>query len=134
MKRALIIFPFLLLLLGQLFAIEKLYQAGTIVDVQQKVNTRVLYYIVNTPITKDEPYYEVSVQIKDTVYLGRYMPRHADDTLPEEWIAGAAVQARIEKRNLFIKRPSGSDVQFVIYKESAAKTGTPAPQPAPAPK
>ncbi len=134
MKRVLVILPLFLFLLAQLFAVEKLYQTATIVDVQQKVKTRVLYYIVNTPITKDDPYFEVSVQIKDTVYLGRYMPRHADEALPEEWITGAAVQARIEKRTLFIKRPSGSDVQFVIYKESAAKTGPPDPQPAPVPK
>ncbi len=66
-------------------AAEKTYQTGKIVDIQQKKTTRVLYYQVNTPITKDEPYYEVSVQVKDTIYVGDYTPRHSADTLPDEW-------------------------------------------------
>jgi len=114
-----------------LYAAEKRYQDATVVQVQEKINTRVLYYVVDTPITKDEPYYEVSVQLKDMVYLGRYVPRHTQDTLPDEWIAGAAVEARVEGRHLFVKRPSGSDVDFAILKHTAAKPGEKTSGPAP---
>jgi len=114
-----------------LYAAQKQYLTVTIVEVQQKMNTRILYYVVDTPITKDEPYYEVSVQVKDTLYLGRYVPRHAQDDLPEEWAAGAAVQARVEGRHLFVKRPSGNDVDFAIIKHTVVKpvekTSGPAP-------
>ena len=103
-----------------LYAAEKLYQTGKIVDIQQKTTTRVLYYQVNTPITKDEPYYEVSVQVKDTIYVGDYTPRHAADTLPEEWnVPQTEVRVRLEKHSMFLTRPVGSELQFVIVKRIA---------------
>ena len=106
-----------------LYSAEKRYQDATLVQVQEKTNTRILYYVVDTPITKDEPYYEVSVQLKGMVYLSRYVPRHTQDTLPEEWVAGEAVEARVAGRHLFLKRPSGSDVDFAIVKRTAVKPG-----------
>ena len=67
-------FCFVLLLavasLPSLSAAEKpLYQTGKIVDIQQKTKTRILYYQVDTPVTKEDPYYELSVQVKDTIYV-----------------------------------------------------------------
>jgi hypothetical protein len=107
-------------------AAEKLYMIGKIIDVQQKTNTRVVYYQVNTPITKDEPYYEVSVQVKDTIYVGDYTPRHAGDALPDEWnVPQAEVRLRLEKHYMFLTRPAGSELQFVITKRIAV---APAPQ------
>jgi hypothetical protein len=113
---------FLVLLLAVIavpasYAAEKLYQTGKIVDIQQKTNTRILYYQVNTPITKDEPYYEVSVQVNDTIYVGNYTPRHSADTLPEEWnVPQAEVRLRLEKHSMFLTRPVGAELQFVITK------------------
>ena len=104
-----------------LSAAEKLYQPGKIVDVQLKKTTRVLYYQVDTPITKDEPYYEVSVRVKDTVYVGDYSPRHSADTLPEEWnVPQAEVRLRLEKHYMFLLRPAGAELQFVIAKRIGA--------------
>jgi hypothetical protein len=103
-----------------LHAVEKQYQTGKIVDIQQKTNTRILYYQVNTPITKDEPYFEVSVQVKDTIYVGDYTPRHSADTLPEEWnVPQAEVRLRLEKHYMFLTRPAGADLRFVIIKRIA---------------
>jgi hypothetical protein len=104
-----------------LYAAEKLYQTGKIVDIQQKTTTRVLYYQVNTPITKDEPYYEVSVQVNDTIYVGDYTPRHSADTLPVEWnLPQAEVRLRLEKHYMFLTRPVGTELPFVIIKRIAA--------------
>src|SRR5271155_4444675 len=102
-------------------AAKKQYAAGTIVDVQEKKTTRVLYYQVDTPITQDDPYYEISVQIKDTVYSGRYTPMHSSDALPEDWAAGVPVQARIEGRHLVLKRPSGTEMSFTFTKRPEVK-------------
>src|SRR5690242_10449544 len=55
-------------LVSTAFAALGSYVDGSIVIVQKKVNTRVLYYIVNTPVTRDDPYYEVQMRVKDTVY------------------------------------------------------------------
>jgi hypothetical protein len=121
MKLRLAIAGLALVLSQSLLAAEKNYQPVTIVDVQQKTNSRVLYYVVNTPITKDEPYYEVSVQLKDRLYVAQYTPRHSADTLPEEWKSGASAQARVDGRHLAIKRPEGGEIEFVIIKRKVVK-------------
>jgi len=106
------------------YAAEKLYQTGKIVDIQQKKATRILYYQVDTPITKDEPFYEVSVQVKGTIYVGDYSPRHAGEGLPEEWnVPQAEVRLRLDKHYMFLVRPAGADLQFVIAKRIAATAG-----------
>jgi hypothetical protein len=115
-------------------AAKKQYVNGTIVDVQEKTTTRVLYYQVDTPITRDDPYYEISVQIKDTVYFGRYTPMHSSDTLPEDWIAGSTVQARIEGRHLILKRPIGTEMSFTFTKRPVVKPEPSVSVPAPAGK
>jgi hypothetical protein len=99
------------------FGAEKQYDTGKIVDVQQKNTTRILYYQVDTPVTKDEPYFEISVRIKDTVYVGDYSPRHAAETLPEEWnVPNAEVRLRVEKHFMFLMRPAGTELQLTIVK------------------
>jgi len=101
-------------------AVEKAYEAGKIVDMQQKANTRILYYQVNTPITEDEPYFEVSVQIKDTTYVGDYTPRRLKNAIPEEWnVPPVEVRVRLEKHSMFLTRPTGGELQFVIIKRTA---------------
>lgn len=95
-----------------LYAAQKQYQSATVVEVQQETSRRVIYYVVDTPITKDEIYYEVSVQLKDMVYLGRYVPRQTQDTLSEECGVSAVAEARMDGRHLYVKRPSGRDVDF----------------------
>lgn len=124
---ALLVIPFLAVAARQ-------YATGTIVDVQQKTTTRVLYYQVDTPITQDDPYYEISVQIKDTVYFGRYTPMHSRDTLPEDWTVGASVQVRIDGRHLVLKRPGGSEMSFAFTKRPVVKSEPGSVAPAPASK
>jgi hypothetical protein len=86
-----------------------------------KTTSRVVYYQVDTPITQEEPYYEVSVRVKDTIYVGDYAPRHAGATLPEEWrLPEAEVRLRLEKHYMFLTRPTGTELQFVITKCIAA--------------
>jgi hypothetical protein len=121
-------------LVSNLPAAEKPFLTGKILDVQQKTTTRVLYYQVDTPITKDEPYYEVSVQVKDTIYVGDYTPRHASATLPDEWnVPQTEVRVRLDKHYMFLARPAGTEVQFVIVKRIAAAPAQNSSEP-PSPK
>lgn len=127
---------FLLLILAAVtvpasLALQKLYQSGKIVSVEQKAHTRVLYYLVNTPVTQDDPYYEVKVQLQDTIYLTEFTPRHSEDTPPEEWTPDAVVQGRVDKHHLFLKRPNGVEMDLVIVKHSAAEPATTAPEATP---
>ncbi|MDP9158687.1 MAG: hypothetical protein M3O09_00450 [Acidobacteriota bacterium] len=110
------------LFFSSLFAAHKpeQYQTGKIVEVQQKTNSEVLYYLVNTPVTRDTPYFEVSIQVKDFLYRAQYTPRHSADGLPEDWKPEAEVQVRLNKHELFVKRPEGGEIQFAIEKRSPA--------------
>jgi hypothetical protein len=117
-----------------LHAVEKQYTSAKIIDVQQKTKTRVLYYQVDTPITQDEPFYEVSVQLGDMIYLGRYVLRHSSDTLPGEWQPGFSVQARVDSHHFFLEKSSGVDVEFAIAKRTAVKLEPKALEPTPAKK
>jgi hypothetical protein len=122
-------FPLLLgaIAIPSFYAAENLYQTGKILDIQRKTTTRILYYQVDTPITKDEPYFEVSVRVKDTIYVGDYSPRHASETLPDEWnVAQTEVRLRLEKHYMFLTRPAGTELKFVITKRIPV---SPAPEP-----
>jgi hypothetical protein len=110
-------------LFGSAFAVQNPYLDGTIVDVQKRVNTRVLYYIVNTPVTRDDPYYEIRVNVQGTVYTAQYTPRHADDTFLDEYASETKIQAKVEKRHLFLKQHSGNDLDLIIVKRGSAEKG-----------
>ena len=109
----------LLLLTLSPSAAQKQYETGKIVSVQRKNTTRILYYVVDTPVTKDEPYYELSVQAKNVLYLGKYVPRHADDTLPVEWQRGEEVEMRADGHHIYLRKPSGIEIEVAIVKHSA---------------
>jgi hypothetical protein len=97
---------------------KKNYETGKIIEVQKKAETRVLYYLVNTPVTADDPYYEVSIQVKDTVYVADFTPRHSADA--PDWHAGDSLQVSVEKRHLKVKSPEGDDLDLDIVKHSPA--------------
>ena len=101
-------------------AAQNSYQEGKIVDVQKRVNTRVLYYIVNTPVTRDDAFYEVQLQLQNTRYTAQYTPRRQEETFPDEYVPGSKVEAKVEKRHMFLKRPSGNDLDLVIVKRASA--------------
>lgn len=124
----------LAVVLPSLHAIEKQYQTGKIVDIQQKSRTRVLYYLVNTPVTQDDPYYQVSVQFRDMIYVGEYTPRHSSDTLPGEWRVGSELQARVDKHHILVKRPGGIDLDLIIVKRAPASSAKPVAEAAPVTK
>jgi len=124
MKRWITALSVLICLAAGARAVEKGYQAGKIVSIQRKVDTRILYYLVNTPVTEDDPYYEVSVEVGTTIYRGLYRPFHSRDTLPDEWKPGSEVELKIEGRHFYVKRPNGLEVDFAIAKRTTASPPT----------
>jgi hypothetical protein len=131
MKRTLRLIPVAFpLLIACLYAAESTYVLGTILDVQQKAHTRVLYYVVDTPITRDDPYFEIQIQIKDKIYTGEHATRHAADLLPSEWKPDSEVRVRMEKHSMFLKRPDGEELEFTITRHTAAPASSEVPQSA----
>jgi len=101
-----------------LFAVQSGFQAMTIVRASQKTRDRVIYYVVNTPLYREDPYFEVEVSVNGTNILAEYEPRDAWEMLPEPWKPGAVVQGRVEGHSLFLKRPNGTELRFVIVKRT----------------
>ena len=62
-----------------------------------------------------------------------YTPRHSADTLPAEWRENAPVQVRMKKHYMFLKRPSGDELQLTITKQKPAPPAQKAPEPAATP-
>lgn len=110
-------------------AAQSAYIDGKIVKVQDKAKTTVLYYQVDTPVTRDDPYYEIMVQLKDTTYTGVYTPRHPKDLLPAEWIPGADVKVKIEGRRMTLLTPVGNEIETAIAARRKSTTQVPASVP-----
>lgn len=121
-----------LLSLPSLKAAEKQYEAGRIVDVEKKSHDRVLYYLGNNPEIREDPYYDLSLQLNNFVYECEYTPRHAADELPEGWNPDAAVQIKImDKRHMLVKQPGGTELQLLILKRIPGTATTVVAKPAP---
>lgn len=107
-------------------ATAKMYQRGEIMGVEKKARTQTLYYLVNTPVTKDEPYYELSVKVNRIIYVGEYTPRHSADTLPESWSQGTEVDVKVDKRHFYVKSPGDEEIDFAVVKRVPAESWQPA--------
>ena len=102
------------------WGVEHAYNAGKILGIEQKAHSRVLYYLVNTPVTADEPYYEVTIEISGMIYVTEYVPAHAHQTLPGDWQVNGVVRARVEKRDLFVEQSGKPEFRLAIVKRTAA--------------
>jgi hypothetical protein len=112
-----------LVLLGvgaSLNAVESGELPMTIVRAEQKTRDRVVAWVNDTPIYQQDPYFEVAVRAGDKVLEGEYEPSSPWETLPIFWKAGVEVQGRVKGHSLFLKRPNGIEIRFVILKRSAA--------------
>jgi hypothetical protein len=137
MKRILTSAALLVVLLpfSHLYAAEKQYETGRIVTVEKKFHTRVLYYLVNTPITQDDPYYELSLQLGNMVLLTEFTPRHAADDLPDGWKDNAEVQMKVtDKHHVWVKQDGGMELQLLIVKRMPGTAPVAPPEPAPVKK
>ncbi len=108
-------FLVLLILWTVSFGAKSGYQTLTIVRAEQKTRDRVLLYLVDTPIYRQDPYFEVAVQAASgRVWVGQRDPEHKGESLPGDWKPGTLVDGRIEKHFLYLKRPNGTDLRFLI--------------------
>jgi hypothetical protein len=102
------------------FAVESSYFPLTIVRAEIKTRDRVVYWVVNTPLYHEDPYFEVAVRAAGNVVVGEREPRNAHEMLPEDWKPGARVQGRVDKHHLFLRRPNGIEVRFIITRRIKA--------------
>ena len=97
------------------------YTSAKLTHVERKTRERVDMYLVNTPVSTEVPYFEIVVQLNQTDYTAQFTPRHSEEELPAEWVAGADIQVRLEKHALFLKRPEGTELRWTVVKKTPAK-------------
>jgi hypothetical protein len=124
-RTALLPLIFLLSLMAPyLYAAQKPYSTGKFLDIQQKTRDKVDLYLVNTPVTTAVPYFEVSIEFGNTDYIAEYTPRHSAEQLPEAWRSGESVKGRVDKHHVYLQRPDGSELTFIITKRTVADKET----------
>jgi hypothetical protein len=96
------------------------WQKGRIEDVEKTVDTKTLYWIANTPITKDEITYTISVHLDDELVIASYQPDKAQDAPPEQWTKDRPVKVDVEGDYMFLKVPDGHDLKLRIFKRKRA--------------
>jgi hypothetical protein len=118
-------FHWLLLLLAvaapfaSLHAGKPVYSKGKLIDIQKKTREKVDMYLVNTPVTSAVPYFQIVVELGATDYTAEFAPRHDAEELPEAWKAGEPVPCRVVGRRLFLQRPEGTEMQWIVTKKTA---------------
>jgi hypothetical protein len=103
------------------FAVESGNLPLTIVRAEVKTRDRVVAWVVNTPIYNEDPYFEVAVRSAKTVIVAERDPENRHEILPEDWKPGAIVQGRVDKHHLFLRRPNGTELRFIITRRSKAR-------------
>jgi len=110
-----VLIPMILLLASgaNSFAVESTSFPLTIVRSEVKTRDRVVYWEVNTPIYHEDPYFEVAVRVSGALIVAERDPeRH--EMLPLDWKPGVRIQGRADKHHLYLQRPNGSEVRFII--------------------
>ena len=127
--------PFLAIVvcLGSLSAgaVEKVNsrRPGVMLAVEKKSHTRTQYYIVNTPVGVEEPYFEAEIDSAGFVYTVEYEPKRSDEVLPDGCMAGLAVKVRVDHRHLFVQcADSEEEMRWEIQKKKPSAPDSEAPK------
>jgi hypothetical protein len=96
------------------------WQNGRIVDVQKTVNTKTLYWVVNTPITQDETVVTISVHLKDKIFTGSYDLSKLYGPPPEDWTKGHPVKVQLDENVMYLQTPTSGIVKLHVGKRKAA--------------
>jgi hypothetical protein len=101
------------------------WQNGRIVDVQKAVNTKTLYWVVNTPITQDETTFTISVHLKNQILTGSYDLSKQYGPPPEDWTKDHAVKVQVDEDMMYLRGAGGSLYKLHIRKRKPAQAMQP---------
>jgi hypothetical protein len=114
-----------LLIVQEVWSAGDGWQAGRIADVKKSVESRTLYWVVNTPVTRDETSYTISVQLDRKLISGSYQPDQFQDPPPAEWTPNHPVRVRIHGDYMYLKLISGPDLKTRIIKRKNSEAMEP---------
>jgi PEGA domain len=97
-------------------AVQTPWQRGRIFEVRKSVDSKPLYWIANTPVTKDEVTYTIAVDVEDRLIVGVYTVDKSHNAPPDEWTRGRPIKLLIDGDHMWLKPVSGGDVELRIVK------------------
>lgn len=100
-------------------AAQGAWQSGRIVEVRRSVESKPLYWIANTPVTKDETTYTISVHLGQKLLVGIYTLDKSHRDPPAEWVRGRPVKIQLDRDDMYLKPLAGYDVKLRIAKRKS---------------
>jgi hypothetical protein len=112
------------LLLASLAGAET-YRQGTVLKIEPHVTQSTVHKATDAAPPPTAATYEITVQLGDTVYVGRY--QRASDYLPSNWVVGQPVEMRVGKHRhrIYLKDVSGKEVALVILTRHPVENAPP---------
>jgi hypothetical protein len=115
----------LLMLLGSgavAHAVENGILTLKIIRAEVKTRDRLVYWVVNTPLYHEDPYFEVAVRPTgtDLMIVAEREPQPRGEMLPQDWKPGEVVEGRVDRHHLFLKLPNGSEMRLLITRRTKA--------------
>src|SRR6266436_4580080 len=97
----------------------KASQPGVVLTLEKKSRSRTQYYVVNTPVGVEEPYFEAEIDSAGLVYTVEYEPKSSNEVVPDGCLAGQAVKVRVDHRHLFVQcLDSDAEMRWEIQKKN----------------
>jgi hypothetical protein len=96
------------------------WQSGRIVEVRKTVDSKPIYWLVNTPVTKDEITYTITVHLGQKLLVGVYSLDRLQGPPPDQWVGERPVKVQLDGDNMYLKLLSGDDIKLRIVKRKSA--------------
>jgi hypothetical protein len=93
--------------------------------IEKQAHDRLLYTIGNTPVTRQDPYYSMTLATSQGAYEVEYDLRSQDEELPAGFVEGGEAVMRLEGRHLFLRAPGGREINTLIVKRNRWKKEKP---------
>jgi hypothetical protein len=105
----------------RLAAVDSASLKARFVTIQKKAHDSLMYNIGNTPVTRQDFYYAMTLDTPQGAYHVEYDLRNDDEELPAAFVEGGEVDARVHGRHLFLKSSAGNEVDTLIVKRDPSK-------------
>lgn len=106
-------------------AVKDAWERGRVVEVRKSVESKPLYWIANTPITKDETSYTIMIQLGPKLLVGVYTLDKSHAAPPDQWVRGWPVKVRVDNDDMYLEALSGESVKLRIVKRKSGETMQP---------
>lgn len=96
------------------------WQVGRIDQVRKDVSSKVLYYLVNTPVTEDTTTYTISVHVQNRLVTASYDLDKVQSEPPVEWTENTPLWVQVSDKTLYLKSATSGEYKLTISKSKQA--------------